>query len=101
MGCHSSSLASVEIVSHRAIALVEPCAPTPAVDCPSFGNSGEPGARVLRHARLWPLSQRVDQSLLCEVFGEADVSGHLGECRDDARAFDAPDGVDRSLGCRT
>ncbi len=42
-----------------------------------------------------PATARVRREApLCEVLGEADVTGEAGESGDDARRLDAPDGFD-------
>ena len=57
----------------------------------------EPGARVVRDARLGPLLERGDERLLREVLGEADVAHDPGEAADQPRRLDPPDGLDRAV----
>ena len=68
-----------------------------AVDRAVLGGGHEPGARVVRDARLRPLLQRRHERLLREVLGEADVAHEAGEARDEPGGLDPPDGVDRAL----
>ena len=60
----------------------------------------EPGAGVLRHARLGPPLERRDQGVLREVLGETDVPDDPREPRDEPRRLDSPDGVDRAVRIR-
>ena len=58
----------------------------------------EPGARVVRDARLRPLLERGDESVLRELLGEADVAHDPREAGDEPGRLDPPDRVDRAMG---
>ena len=59
---------------------------------------GEPGPGVLRRAVAWPLAERVDQGVLGEILGQADVAGEGGQRRDHPGELDPVDGLDRGGG---
>ena len=59
-----------------------------------LGGGHEPGARVVRDARLGPLLERGDERLLGEILGEPDVAHQAGDARDQPRGLDPPDGLD-------
>ena len=67
------------------------------VDRPVLRGGHEPGARVLRHARLRPALERRDERVLGEVFRQADVAHHAREPGDQTGRLDPPDRVDRSV----
>src|SRR5690606_16620197 len=68
-----------------------------AVDRLSACHGHEPGARVVRNARLRPLLQGGDQRILGEVLRAADVADHARQPGDDARGLHAPYGLDGPL----
>ena len=63
----------------------------------AFGGGGEPCRGIIGNARLRPLLECGEKRILCEVFGEADVTGEARESADDARGLDAPDGFDGAV----
>ena len=67
------------------------------VDRAVLGGGHQPGARVVRDARLRPLLERGDESILRELLGEADVAHHPREPGDESGRLDPPDGVDRAM----
>ena len=75
------------------LALVDLRAPQP-VDAAMLGGGHEPGARVVRDARLRPLLKRGDERLLGKVLGERDVAHQAGNARDQPRGLDPPHGLD-------
>ena len=61
----------------------------------SLVETPQPGEQLAANAgQQVSQHQRIDQSLLSEVFGETDISRHMGERGDDACALDPPDGID-------
>src|SRR5271170_1641382 len=57
----------------------------------------EPGARVVRDARLRPLFERGDESILSEVLGETDIAHDSRQAGDEPRRLDPPDCVDGAM----
>jgi hypothetical protein len=64
------------------------------VDAAVLGRGHEPGARVVRDARLGPLLEGGDERLLSQVLGHSDVAHQAGDARDQPRRLDSPDGLD-------
>src|SRR5579864_3495012 len=62
-----------------------------------LGGGHEPGARVVRDARLRPLLERSDESVLCEILGKADIADDPRETGDEPRRLDPPDCVDGAM----
>jgi hypothetical protein len=59
-------------------------APAQQVDGAPLCGGHEPGARVLRDARLGPPLQGNHQCVLCEVLSQTDVTHHSGQSGDQA-----------------
>ena len=57
----------------------------------------EPGARVVRDARLRPLLERGDEGVLREFLGKTDVAHDPRETGDEPGRLDPPDCVDRAM----
>jgi hypothetical protein len=85
-----------QIVRESAVALIQPVAAASGVNRSALGNRCEPCPTVVRHALFRPGLESLDDRFLGDVLGEAGVTGYLGEGRDNARALDAPDSLDRA-----
>ena len=72
--------------------------PAQGVDRTILRGGHEPGARVLRDARLGPLFERGDERVLCELLGEPDVAHDPRDAGDEPRRLDPKDGADRAVG---
>ena len=70
---------------------------THGVDRAMLGGGHQPGARIIRHARLRPLLERRDECVLREILGETDVAHDARQTGDQLRRFDSPDCVDRAV----
>ena len=68
------------------------------VDAAPLRGGHEPGAGVVRHARLRPRLERRHQRVLGEVLGQADVADHPRQAGDQPRRLDPPDRLDRAVG---
>ena len=88
----------LELAHELLLLALERGGPPQRVDRAVLGGGHEPGARVVRDARLRPRLQRGDQRVLREVLGEADVADDAGQARDQPGGLDPPDRVDRALG---
>ena len=53
---------------------VEELLATQTIDSPILGGGHEPGARVVRDARLRPLLEGDNESILREIFSQADIA---------------------------
>src|SRR5277367_5456497 len=62
-----------------------------------LGCGHQPCAGIIRHARLRPLLQRGNQSVLRQILGDADVAHHPREAGDNPGGFNPPDCVNRAI----
>src|SRR5260370_22467715 len=58
----------------------------------------EPGAWVVWGARLWPLFEGRDESVLRELLGKANVAHDPREASDDPGGLNPPDCIDGAMG---
>jgi hypothetical protein len=75
----------------------EPRVPAEMVDGTMLGGGHKPGARIVRDARLWPLLERGDESVLREFLGNTDITDDPRETGDDSGRFNPPDRVDGAM----
>ena len=75
-------LLGLELAAKLVVLALGELASAQAVDCAMLGGGHEPGARVVRDARLRPALERSDQRVLGELLGQADVAHHAGEAGD-------------------
>lgn len=92
-----SHLLGLKLTSEFLVLAFEPRVPSEVVDRAMLGRSHEPGTRVVRHARLRPLLERGDQSILGKVLGQADIPHHAHQSGDEPRRLHPPDCVDRAM----
>jgi len=62
-----------------------------------LGGSHQPGAGVIRDARLRPLLEGGNERVLREFLGKADVADDPRESRDNPGRLDPPDCVDCAM----
>ena len=94
----SSPSLSLELAGDLLVLALEHRLRRSMVDRAMLGGGHEPGARVVRDARLRPLLERGDQRILCQVLREPDVAHDPREAGDESRRLDPPDRVDRAMG---
>src|SRR2546430_4529958 len=70
----------------------------PEIDGTMLRCGHKPGTRVVRDARLRPLLERGDQSVLRELFGQTHITHDPRETSNDPGGLDPPDRVDRAMG---
>ena len=68
------------------------------IDGTMLGGGHQPGARVVGDARLRPLFERGDESVLRQVLGHADIAHDPRQPGDEPGRLDPPDGVDGAMG---
>ena len=67
------------------------------IDCTMLGGGHEPGARVGRDARLRPLLQRGDESILRKVLGQTDIADDPRQPGNEPRGLNPPDCIDGAM----
>src|SRR5437879_1354466 len=71
--------------------------PAKVIDCAVLCGGHKPGARIVWDARLRPLLEGRDQSVLRELLGKANVTDNARETGDDSGRLNSPDRVDRPM----
>ena len=72
-------LCGLQCAAELGLLALEERSPAQCVDRPTFRDGHQPGAWVLRYARVRPLLQRGDEGVLREVFGQPDVAHDPGD----------------------
>jgi hypothetical protein len=96
--CHGQLLPKLGLVTELLVLPLDEFVSAKTVDGAMLRRRHEPGARLLRDARRGPLLERSHESILCKIFGEADVANDSRETRDEPRRLDAPHRIDRAAG---
>src|SRR5262245_26595600 len=86
-----------QLAAELFVLALEELVPPEEVDRAMLGGGHEPGARLVRDARLRPPLECRDERLLGEVLGHPDVAYQPREPCDEPRRFDSPDRVDRAV----
>ena len=94
LGTH---LAGFELVTELRVLALEQLAAAQGVDGSVLRGGHEPGARVVRDARLGPPLECRDERVVRQVLRQADVAHDAREPGDDLRRFDPPHRVDRAV----
>ena len=71
---HGLSCCGLEFAAELLVLALEQFVSAQAVDGAMFCGRHEPGARFVRHARLRPLFERGNESILRQFLGQADVA---------------------------
>src|ERR1700722_15599159 len=94
---HGGLLPGINVASELLVLTFEKFCSAEGVNGAMLRRSHEPGARIIRDARLWPTFESGDKGVLCEVFRQTDVTNHARESGDEAGELDSPDGVDGAM----
>ena len=94
---HGHLLLALKIANNLLVLALEECVPAEMVDSTMLGGSHQPGAGVIRDARLRPLLKGSNESVLREFLGKADIADDSRESRDDAGRLNPPDCVDCAM----
>ena len=95
---HGYLLLGLELPTELLVLALEPLVSPQQVDRTMLRRSHEPGARIVRDARLRPPLERGDERILRELLGETDVAYDPREAGDESSRLDPPDRVDRAMG---
>ena len=87
----------IDLPAQLLVLPLEPLSSPQQIDCAVLGRGHQPGARIVRDARLRPPLQRRDQRILCQLLGEPHVADHPRETRDQSRRLDPVDRVDCAM----
>ena len=67
------------------------------INGPTFGSRHELGTWILWHARLRPLFERGNQSVLSKILGESDITDNQRNARNDPCGLNPPGRLDSSM----
>src|SRR3979490_1906 len=94
---HRHLLLGLDFAAEFLVLALEPLVSAQEIDCAVLRRSHQPGARVVRDARLRPLLERGDESVLRQLLGMADVTHDPRETRDDPGGLNPPDCVNHAM----
>src|SRR5215208_387286 len=79
---HGCPLLGLDLATELVALALEEIASSEEIDGAMLGGGHEPGARIVRDARLWPTLERRDERVLGELFSETHVAHHPGQTSD-------------------
>jgi hypothetical protein len=94
---HGGILLRFEFPAQLFVFAFEELVAAEVIDGAMLSSGHQPSAGIVGDARVWPFFQRGHQCILREFFGHAYVANDASQARDQARGFNTPDGVDRSV----
>ena len=103
---HGDRVLGLDRAAELRLLALEQGSPAQKIDGPVLGGGHEPGARIVRDARLWPALERDQQSVLGKLLGKTDVAHDPHEAGNEPRRLDSPDRIDGAMcigsrhGCR-
>jgi len=95
---HAQAKQALELATEFRVLSLEQLVAAQSVEGAMLGRSHEPGAGVVRNARLRPLLERDHERVLRQLFGHAHVADDPGQAGDQPRRFDPEDRLDGTLG---
>src|SRR6267143_3186426 len=94
---HRHLLLGLDLAAEFFVLALEPLVSAQEIDCTMLRGSHQPGARIVRDARLRPLLERGDESVLRQLLGMTHIAHDPRETRDDPGGLNPPDCVNRAL----
>src|ERR1700674_699965 len=94
---HGHLLLCCKLATELLVLAFEPLVSPPEINGTMLRGGHQPGARVVRYARRRPLLKGSNESILCKLLGETDVTHDPRETRNDPGGLDPPDRVDRTM----
>src|SRR5260370_31563748 len=91
---HSCLLPGLEFAAKLLVFSLKQLVAAKHVDRAVLRSSHEPRARIVRDARLRPLVERGEESVLRKFLGHTDVAHNPGEAGNDSGRLDSPDRID-------
>ena len=75
-------LSGCELAAEFLVLALEPRVSAEVIDGTMFSRGHQPGPRVVRDARNWPLLEGSDESILREILGDTDIAHNAREAGD-------------------
>src|SRR6266542_19284 len=94
---HSNLLLGFELVTELLMLELEPLVSAEKIDRTMLRSGHQPGARVVWDARLRPLLESGDESILCEVLGNPNIVHDPRQTGDEPGRLNPPDRIDRVM----
>src|SRR5258708_4394471 len=94
---HRTLLLGLELATKLLMLALKPLVSAEQVNRTVFRGGHEPGARVVRDARVRPLLERGNESVLGEFLGKTHIAHDPCETGDDLGRFNPPDRVDGAM----
>src|SRR5713226_494293 len=88
---------SLKLATEFLVLALEPRVSAEVIDGTMLGSGHKPGAWIVWDARLRPLLESSDESILCEILGSTDVAHDPRETGNEPRRLDSPDCVDGAM----
>src|ERR1700733_4505363 len=80
---HGGLLPGIDFASEFLVFTVKKFLSAEGIDGAMLRRGHEPGARIIRDARLWPTFESGDECVLCQIFRQTDVTHHARESGDE------------------
>lgn len=95
---HDQILLALELAAELFVLALKELVAAKKVNGAMLCRGHQPGARIVRNARLRPALESDDKSVLGEFFRQTDIADDAREARDELGRLDSPDGVDDAMG---
>ncbi len=92
-----SHLFRAQLATKLLVLALDPRISAEVINGTMLGGGHEPSAGIVRNARLRPLLERRDQSILRKVLGKAHIADDSHKARDEPRRLDPPDRIDGAM----
>jgi hypothetical protein len=90
-------LVGLQLASDLLVLPIEARASPQVVDRAMLGGGHQPGAGVVRDARVRPLLERGDEGVLREILRQTYITNNPRQAGDELGGFDSPDRVNRAM----
>lgn len=94
---HGHLLLRFELAAKLLMFALQELVSAPEIDGAMLRGGHQPGPRIVRNARLGPLFERSDQSVLREFFGQPNISHDVCKTGDDPGGLNPPDRFDGAV----
>ena len=97
---HGHILLGLELVAEFLVFAFKEFVPAKEINGAVLRSGHQPGAGIVRDARLRPPLESGNKSILRELFCQTDIADDAGEAGDEPRRLNPPDGVNEAMSIR-